>query len=958
MSSSPDVVGAAPVMGAALAPSTPAAAPPDTAPAVPGLRSGGRATALNSAGSGAALALSEARTELAFAGPDAALAASGPDAALAGLAGSTTPFLIGVRHHSPALSAVVEELLDGFRPEVLLLELPAEFASWLPWLADPATKAPVALAGVVGGDGAPAFYPFADFSPELVAVRWAARNGVEVVPCDLPLSARAWRTTAATATAAGDNDGAPVSFLGDALKRSATGRPDEDMWDRVVEARAPGASAEAVRRAALLVGWAMRRDTAQATGVPALDLAREAWMRRCLSEAGPRRAAAVVGSFHAAALLAPPLDPAATSSAPTTPAVSSASSTEPARDEAGAVVTSLVPYSFGLLDARSGYPAGIRDPRWQQAVVAAGGRPEAVEAAALASVVEVCARVRAGGHPAGPAEAREVFRLATDLARLRGLPAPGRGELIESLQSVLAHGEVLGRGRVVAAAMETVLVGDVRGALAPGAPRSGLRPAAEAELARLRLPGPGEATKDLRLDPLRSDLDRRRDVALRRLAACRIPYAEHTAVEGTAGVDALTTRWSIEWTPGTEAMLDVAGVRGVTLAQAAEGALRERRRASEGAEGPTAAQIIAGLAAAAECGLPGLAAERLAELAAEVPASATLEELMQALALLDRLRNGHVPGLPAPDAAALADLPVLAEALEAAAVRQVDGLAGSEDVADVRALVALGRRADAAGVGLRLADALDRLTATGTPTMAAAAGAVQVLLGLSTPAVLGTRVASWIDAAVSDESRRRLLGHLRGLLAAAEPLLQSGPDALDGLLDRVASMSDAAFLSRLPALRGGFQAVSPAGRDRLLAVVEDRLGDGVSRDLNDTDPAALLHHLLADRAGRAAAEALGLLPAGAADPDPATAGPDVSLPGPDTADTKLDPAAATAGPDVSLSRPDTAGTDLEPPAANPSAVIADESEMSDLSPRALAVLDRWRLLLGRQDRQLGGAARR
>jgi Mg-chelatase subunit ChlD len=732
----------------------------------------------------------------------------------------------------------------------------------------------------------------------------------------------------------------------------------------------------------------MRRDTAQATGVPALDLAREAWMRRCLSEAGPRRAAAVVGSFHAAALLAPPLDPAATSSAPTTPAVSSASSTEPARDEAGAVVTSLVPYSFGLLDARSGYPAGIRDPRWQQAVVAAGGRPEAVEAAALASVVEVCARVRAGGHPAGPAEAREVFRLATDLARLRGLPAPGRGELIESLQSVLAHGEVLGRGRVVAAAMETVLVGDVRGALAPGAPRSGLRPAAEAELARLRLPGPGEATKDLRLDPLRSDLDRRRDVALRRLAACRIPYAEHTAVEGTAGVDALTTRWSIEWTPGTEAMLDVAGVRGVTLAQAAEGALRERRRASEGAEGPTAAQIIAGLAAAAECGLPGLAAERLAELAAEVPASATLEELMQALALLDRLRNGHVPGLPAPDAAALADLPVLAEALEAAAVRQVDGLAGSEDVADVRALVALGRRADAAGVGLRLADALDRLTATGTPTMAAAAGAVQVLLGLSTPAVLGTRVASWIDAAVSDESRRRLLGHLRGLLAAAEPLLQSGPDALDGLLDRVASMSDAAFLSRLPALRGGFQAVSPAGRDRLLAVVEDRLGDGVSRDLNDTDPAALLHHLLADRAGRAAAEALGLLPAGAADPDPATAdpdpataGPDVSLPGPDTADTKLDPAAATAGPDVSLpgpdtadatldpaaatagpdvslSQPGTAGTDLEPTAAEPSAVTVHESEMSDPSPRALAVLDRWRLLLGRQDRQLGGAARR
>ncbi|MEV8512219.1 DUF5682 family protein [Dactylosporangium sp. NPDC051484] len=915
---------------------------------------------------------------------------SSPDAALAGLAGCTAPLLIGVRHHSPALSAVMDDLLDGFRPEVLLLELPAEFASWLPWLADPATTAPVALAGVVGGDGAPAFYPFADFSPELVAVRWAARNGVEVVPCDLPLAAREWRAPGSPVP-----PGAPVSFLGDALKRSATGRSDEDMWDRVVEARAPGSAPEAVRRAALLVGWAMRGDSAAGAGVAELDLHREAWMRRCLASVGDRRAAAVVGSFHAAALL--PGAPAQAVSVSSGGSAARAAASrgvvvaDGAAAERGDVVTSLVPYSFALLDSRSGYPAGIRDPRWQQAVVSAGGRPDAVEAAALASVVEVCARVRAAGHPAGPAEAREVFRLATDLARLRGLPAPGRGELIESLQSVLAHGEVLGRGRVVAAAMETVLVGDVRGALAPGAPRSGLRPAVQALLGDLRLPGPGERAKDLRLDPLRSDLDRRRDVALRQLAACRIPYAENTAVEGTAGVDALTTRWNIEWTPGTEAMLDVAGIRGVTLAQAAEGALRERRRADEGAEGPTAAQIIAGLATAAECGLPGLAGERLTELAEQIPASATLEELMTALALLDRLRNGHVPGLPAEVAATLADLPALGDALEAAAVRQVDGLAGSDDVADVRALVALGRRADAAGVGLRLADALRRLAAAGTPTMSAAAGAVQVLLGLDEPAALGSRVASWIDGAISDEGRRRLLGHLRGLLAAAEPLLQSGPDALDGLLDRVASLPDAAFLSRLPALRGGFQTVSPAARDRLLAVVEDRLGGGLARDVESTDPSALLRRLLADRAGRAAADALGLLP------PPATcdaAPSDAATPAPAPLDAAAQIAAAPEGAAPSGAAPsgaarDGAAASLEGAAspsdalagagspgpaspreaaslphgasivaAGPTADKSDISDHPDSVERSLGVIDRWRLLLGRQDQRLAGAARR
>ena len=48
---------------------------------------------------------------------------------------SEKPYLIGVRHHSPALSVVLPALLTGYRPDVLLLELPPEFTDWLPWLA-------------------------------------------------------------------------------------------------------------------------------------------------------------------------------------------------------------------------------------------------------------------------------------------------------------------------------------------------------------------------------------------------------------------------------------------------------------------------------------------------------------------------------------------------------------------------------------------------------------------------------------------------------------------------------------------------------------------------------------------------------------------------------------------------------------------------------------------------------
>ncbi|WP_239165851.1 DUF5682 family protein [Catellatospora citrea] len=808
-----------------------------------------------------------------------------PAVAVAELAGQRDPFLIGVRHHSPALSVVLPDLLDRYAPEALLLELPPELGHWLPWLADPDTTAPVALAGAVGDAGL-AFYPFADFSPELAAVRWAHRHGVPVVPCDLPLADRAWHEREQPAAGPA---GQRLS-LASALKGAATGRADEDMWDRMVEARAPGADPEAVRRAALLVGWALRRDAETGDGVSTLDLRREAYMRGCLAEHAGKRVAMLVGAFHA-------------------PALREAGSVNPAA--AGAkVVTSLVPYTFGLLDARSGYPAGIRDPQWQQSVLAAAGDPAQVEAAALAAVVAVCAKVRAAGHPAGPAEAREAVRLAVDLARLRGLPAPGRGELVEALQSVLVHGEVLGRGRVVATAMEHVLVGDRRGRLAPGTPRSGLGPAVRDLLAVLRLPGPGDAAKDTRLDPLRSDLDRRRETTLQRLAACGVAYAEPVAGDGGAGgVDAITTRWRLQWTPHTEAGIEVAGLRGVTLEQATEGALAERRRRETSAGGPSAAEVIEGLHAAAVCGLPALAARRLAEVATLVPAQGSLTEAMSALALLDRLRLGHVPGLPEPDRTAVA---AAAEAVETAAVRQVDGLAGSEDVADARALAALAQRAEASGSALRLTDALARLAARGTPLMAAAAGAVRVLLGHVPAEEFGVRVASWVDTAGTDEARRTLQGHVSGLLAVAEPLLQAAAGVLTGLLDRVETLPDEAFLTRLPALRGGFHTASPAGRDRLLAVVDERLGGQVA-DLGDVDdPDGLLARLLADRAGRAALVELGLLAA------------DGAAPAPPAADV-----AASPGPDA---RPAPSG---------------------ELSPA-----DRWRLILGRDRSGLGGKARR
>ncbi|MGW0706328.1 DUF5682 family protein [Streptomyces sp. NPDC002643] len=977
--------------------------------------------------------------------------AQDPRTAVTALADSTVPYLLGVRHHSPALAAAVPALLDASGAEVVCVELPADFQHWLPHLAAPGTLAPVALAGASEG-GRLGFYPFADFSPELAALRWAREHGVEVVCCDLPMSDPAWTggrsSGAGAANGAGcpgpaddpDAPGSTANVVGEvvpsvaptafaeALVAAGTGRDGDDLWDRGVEVLAPGCAPEAVRRAALGVGWALRRDAESSGGVPSVDLAREAHMRATIARAstGGRKVAAVIGAFHAPALAngagpeddasgghastARPPAPASTAASTSTAVSASAPTAGPAPTPSSAsaspsasvsaalsasasvpgaalvgerppVVTSLVPYAFDLLDSRSGYPAGIRDPRWQQAVFMAGGDPESLHAAAARAITDVCRELRAAGHTAGTGEAAETLRVACDLAALRGLTAPGRGEVLEALTTVMGQGEPLGRGRALARALEVVLVGTDRGRVAPGTPRSGLGPSVEAELAALRLPGPDDpASRELRLDPLRSALDGRREILLQRLAVCGAGYGEAVEVSGTGDGTALTTRWRLKWTPAVPVRLDLAGVRGVTAALAAEGTLREtfRRESAEG--GPTCALVLAGLRDAARCDLPGLVAERLTDAADVLPTTATLPELLEALDLLEALRRGHLPGTTdgsREEAAALA-----ADLLEAA-VRALPGLAGSDQPEDAAALIGLASRAGEHHLGLRMDDALGTLARTGSPLVQGAALAARVLLDLDDADTLGARAAGWVDTATGPDGRQSLSRRLTGLLSGAAPLLQSAPTALDPLLDRIDTLDDQGFLDRLPALRGGFDTLSPAARDRLLNTVTERLGDRLDLSLG-ASPQLLALWTAADTTGLAALGSLRLLlgtqtqtaekPGGGAHPESPDAAQASEAAEAAEAPVEAERAERTASAEAAGNQAVTDGADgiegTAGPSHTPATRAADTASPAPAThpteppaPAAPSLLhlsptDRWRLLLGRESEKLPQGARR
>ncbi len=778
------------------------------------------------------------------------------------LADCRIPYLIGVRHHSAALARVMPRLLEDFAPEAILVEMPPDFQLWLEFLGKEDLEAPVALAAC-DNTRLISFYPLADFSPELAAIRWAALHHVPVIPCDLGLTAMG-RLERRRADENQELD-APTA-LGSLLHHHSS-RDSAELWEKLVETPACQSTPEAIRRAALTFGWMVRHSS---NGPSSLDRHREAAMRDAVA-AAPRKSVAVVGSFHAAALLPEP----ALWSAPIPGTNEERTPTK--------LATSLIPYSFAQLDQRSGYPAGVMDPVWQQAMLAATD-PERANQLAADLAVELCRHLRGEGHVAGTPDAAEVVRMARDLGRLRGHAAPGRGELLEAIESSLVQGDLLGRGRAVAAAAQTVLVGKQRGRLPKGTPRSGLALQIEDTVARLKLPGSDasdEDAREFRLDPLRSRLDRGRAVFFRRLNLAGIAYAERFDTEVQGHRENLTEVWRVQWTGATTAMVEASGLHGVTLLQVCEAALRRLRRSDAATvdddrpehQHPTT--TLARLSAAAECGLGDSVRVLLAQLDGPFLQAASAAQLIAAAAILQRLVAGHILGMPLNEQEAISpdverfevspelldDLPLLE-----AALRGLDGLRGSDQPEDVVALVDLTAmirgdlREDTQGAESSpllpaLSSHLARWQREGSPRMQGAAWGALAMLAQVAPERLGTLLESWYDGGSTSEGRAQLRSRLQGLIVPLLPLISSDPAWLSGLEGRLASSADDEFLARLPALRGGFQTLTPADRARLLS---DRLqalepaGSAAVGARRIDDPVALACAIAADRAGRAA----------------------------------------------------------------------------------------------------------
>ena len=511
--------------------------------------------------------------------------------------------LLGIRHHGPGSARGVVAALGTIDPAVVLIEGPPDADEMIPFAASAAMAPPVALLVHANDDPANAsFYPFAVFSPEWQAMRWALHKGKPVRFIDLPAAIRlAERARLAAQDVQpgqqspnsdddthddaddGANDDAPhcaepdsgepaseepASPHDDRLTRirhdplsylaEIAGYEDgETWWNALVEQGSHGPEIFCVLEDAITALRDRLDPLAHESPAAAkLEHQREAHMRLAIAKALSEtdgKVAVICGAWHVPALrqrVASKDDRALLGGLTKTK-----------------VTATWVPWTETRLAAASGYGAGVISPGWYAHLWEQLQHPDSQTRALSVDVfasrwqARVASLLRRHGRPASTASIIEASRLAVCLAALRDLALPGLDEMREASLATLCEGE-LAPFRLIE---QQLVIGQRVGEIDDAVPQMPLAADLARQQRKLKLK-PEALDTDISLD-LRSDAGLAKSLLLHRLTLINVPWGMAQGSGSSRGT--FRENWRLRWDPEFSVRLAEALVYGATIEQAA-----------------------------------------------------------------------------------------------------------------------------------------------------------------------------------------------------------------------------------------------------------------------------------------------------------------------------------------------------------------------------------------------------
>ena len=734
-----------------------------------------------------------------------------------------------VRHHSPACAWHLERAMDRYRPELVLVEGPENANDLISILANPETRAPVALyyayrddAGLLQTAEPPedelppenhaCYYPFLDQSPELAALRLAKRLDIPARFMDLPYgeilaatrSGAGLRKESAAASYASDSVLAPELLWKRVCEKTGT-RDFEEFWERYYESRGLFLSTEEFVRQ--VNAWCLlaRENTPRWEMEADGCLARESHMARRIQEAGQSygKILVVAGGFHLWGLLHPELEP-----------------DEGPRIPRDSQTVYPVRYSEPAADALSGYASGMPAPSfyrklWQRLHEEGMDAAEAWDGVVLDTIVRCGRRLRAKGEAVSTYDEQCALRQARGLAALRGKEVPGLYELQDGVLSAFVKGEANLAGCEPLRLLRAINTGDRVGVLC----RSDLVPPLVQDFARqckkYRLRQDSANRQEVTLEIFSKARHRSESRFLHQSVFLDCDYARRDKgpdlLRGT-GRNLIREHWVCQWSAGVEAALVEHAVWGSTVSEASAQLLRRRladaTRAVDGAR-LLARGFLMGLGDTADA-----MAHRLEELLLTDGDFSSLCKACGAISALDAWQEQY-------GERGSYDYPALLRRCFARILQMLPSMStvddrGVEAIQEhCQLLYEVTARPPFADLRSVLLGALEELIAQ-DPIHPALHGAALGLLygGAPEKKALAVQIAAGYLRGTHDQ-KLRAAAFLQGLFRTARDLLLVDDIQLASIDALLCELEDEEFITLLPQLRLAFSYFTPTETDRL-----------------------------------------------------------------------------------------------------------------------------------------------
>ncbi|MDL9936586.1 DUF5682 family protein [Gordonia sp. ABSL1-1] len=745
--------------------------------------------------------------------------------------------IVPVRHHSPACALQVRRALDLHRPAVVLVEGPRSFTPLIADLVDPRAQAPLAVYAYTDparrGPDTPrrgAYYPFCDFSPELVALRTAAARDIPArfIDLDFGEQLRVEHIGAdAPAPSLIDEHHLAMSHRLSALAQRLGCRDHDDLWEHLFEADADAVDL-AEHLARMSAYCLLARADAEATpGLLDRDgtTAREAEMAWHVGQAiaepgrdGP--VLVVVGGFHAVVL-----------------ADLVAAGVPRPRVPATAERCAVIRFAFDRVEKVSGYAAGIPSPAWQQRIhdgLAGPAQPSGSTdhpprvAATLEMLLDIAADLEVLGRPVGQPTLADAFAHTLALADLRGHAAPLRTDLLDGITATFIKGDADLEGTAILAAAHRVLTGTRIGVLPPTVTAPPLVADTLDRLRRARLAVDTPIPAQVTLSIYRSAGHRRTSRLLHGLCALDIPFATPVAgpdFVGGTDLHLIGERWDYRWSPTTESALVEAARYGDTLPDAVAARFDELLSGFSVAGGAHDATIATSLLMqACRLGLHAHAHRCLTVVAQVLARDASFIGVVRACGTLELLVHAREPL----EAGGLDGLGTLLRTAVERAIYLGRTLPGEPPDEVVSALSTLAEVvADPALIDdpVDVDGFWDLVTTLRTDHPDAQIRGAATGLDYSSGRLDAARTAAAVTGALSGTVEPgAAVDFLRGVLRTAREIAWQIDDLVDAIGDLLAGWAPEVFVSFLPGLRLAFAELTPAEIDRVAAVIARRLG--------------------------------------------------------------------------------------------------------------------------------------